>query len=49
MRYLWIPKRVMFVATNFGHIIASEKCPDQRIYRRLNRSEREEYLRASSS
>jgi hypothetical protein len=46
MKYLWFPKHVTFSPDTFGLVVPAATCPDQRRMRRLNRTEREIYLKA---
>ena len=46
--YLWFPKHIRFHYNNFGLVVSSATCPDQRRMRRLTRSERVEYERNHS-
>jgi hypothetical protein len=46
MKYLWFPKHVAFGPDTFGLVVTAQTCPDQRRMRRLNRTERETFLRA---
>lgn len=39
--FLWIPKRVAIGSTGWNELVMrANKCPDQRLYRRLTRAER---------